>query len=501
MMFREFVPEKLRFWLLLFSAVIFQFSGGIYLSLTHHMVGSLALMQEEVMMAGYASFAGMTLVFPLLFRLKFRFTTKTILLAVPAGLIVCNLITMSTGFLPVLVIVCFIAGALRMWGTFECLSTIQLKITSTRDFAVFFPVVYMIVLGSIQLSGITAGYISYFFRWEYMHLFIIGLLLLIVFCALTVIVPIRLMPKQPLAGIDWISAFLWSLFLMLGIFVLEYGEHYDWFDSSYIRFAAVYALTVLCIILHRAKTIQNPYIDLKAFSHRHVYTILFLFAAMNILLASPTILQNTFTSAVLHYDQLASLSLNWPVLAGIAAGAIFSYVTLVKMQWGYKRMTSIGFALILGYLLFLYFLISPDTNREALYLPLFLRGAGDTILEITLTVYAARTVSFMFFFQVLTIFGLVRTGFGIPLGTSIMGHAMSFSMKQNILSLSSEIDLQNPAVTSMPFDILTDRIQTQALLVSIKEIYGYAAIAGVVILILSLCARYRNLVKLKMPRW
>ena len=45
-------------------------------------------------MAGYASFIGMTIIFPILFRLKFRFTTRSILLTVCPILIACNLITM-----------------------------------------------------------------------------------------------------------------------------------------------------------------------------------------------------------------------------------------------------------------------------------------------------------------------------------------------------------------------------------------------------------------------
>lgn len=72
MLFRDFVPDRLRVFLCLFLALCFQFSGGIYLSSVSQMVGSLALMQEDIMMAGYASFVGMTIIFPILFRLKIQ---------------------------------------------------------------------------------------------------------------------------------------------------------------------------------------------------------------------------------------------------------------------------------------------------------------------------------------------------------------------------------------------------------------------------------------------
>ncbi len=55
-----------------FFAVTFQFSGGIYLASVSQMVGSLALMQEDIMMAGYASFVGQRC-FPYSFSLEVSF--------------------------------------------------------------------------------------------------------------------------------------------------------------------------------------------------------------------------------------------------------------------------------------------------------------------------------------------------------------------------------------------------------------------------------------------
>ena len=165
----DFIPRRLKPYLFIFFVLIIQFSGGVYLAAASDMVGTKAVMQEDILMAGYASFIGLTMAFPVLFRLKFRFPTRTILPAVAIGLIVCNLVTMQTRNLPLLAVTCFIAGFLRMWGTFECFSSIQLRITPTRDFAVFFPVIYLSIFGYIQLSGLTATYLTYFYSWRYMH--------------------------------------------------------------------------------------------------------------------------------------------------------------------------------------------------------------------------------------------------------------------------------------------------------------------------------------------
>ncbi|MDR0749917.1 MAG: hypothetical protein LBF62_10175 [Tannerellaceae bacterium] len=174
--FKEKIPIQARFCTLLFFALVFQFSGGIYISSVHEMTGVKALMHEDIMMAFEASFVGMSMIFPILFRLKFRFASRTIFMVVASGLIACNLICVSTQSVPVLVFTCFVSGAIRMWGTFECFSSIQLRITPTRNFAVFFPVIYSIIFGSVQLSGLTTAYLGYFFEWQYMHYLIIGLL-------------------------------------------------------------------------------------------------------------------------------------------------------------------------------------------------------------------------------------------------------------------------------------------------------------------------------------
>lgn len=78
-MFRSFVPRKMQPWIYLFIAVTFQLSGGVYLGALNQMIGSMALMREDILMCMYANLAGMAIYFPLLFRMKFRFTNKTLL--------------------------------------------------------------------------------------------------------------------------------------------------------------------------------------------------------------------------------------------------------------------------------------------------------------------------------------------------------------------------------------------------------------------------------------
>lgn len=225
--FKDYLPTPLCIALSMFFAMVFQLNGGVFLPTSLQMSSALGCLKEDVMMAGYASFIGMTLIFPILFRLKFRFTTRRIFLTVCPVLICCNLITMSSQNILFLVITCFISVFFRMWGTFECFSNIRLSVTSSGNFSVFYPVIYIIVLESIQLSGLVATHISDWVNWQYMHWFVIGLLTVVWLCVFLFTRPFRIAKKMPLYGIDWIGGALWGVVLFSIVFICIYGEYCD----------------------------------------------------------------------------------------------------------------------------------------------------------------------------------------------------------------------------------------------------------------------------------
>lgn len=94
---KSFVPEKLKPWIIIFFVIIFQLSGGIYLAAVSEMEGSLALLQEDIMMAGYASLVGMSLTFAVMFRLKFRFSSRFAFLTCGIVIIFSNITCIGRG--------------------------------------------------------------------------------------------------------------------------------------------------------------------------------------------------------------------------------------------------------------------------------------------------------------------------------------------------------------------------------------------------------------------
>lgn len=493
MVWKDFVPQFLRFPLMLLIIIVYMFSGGVYMSAVSEMTGSLSWISEDVMMAGYASMTGLTMAFPLLFRILFRFPTRELLLFSAGVFIVCDYLCMVSDFLPLLVLLSFISGFFKIVGTFVCWSNIQLKITPKRDFAVFFPFLFTFVLGSVQLVNIATGYSIYAFDWKAMHRITIGAFIvifaLVYFCMRH---GFRQGPHIPFKGIDYLGGILWSLWLLCIVFVCVYGEHYDWLDGEEIRRAIVFAVILLILCVQRAATIRHPYINLRTFSQHNMLFIFILFGCMTLMSATATSIQNTFTGAILGFDARHNADLNWGIAVGIAVGTGVFYWTLVKWKWRIKDIVLTGFCSFFLYQVMLYFLIDASTEKYMLYLPLVFKGAGVSIVYTSLTYALAGCVTFAYYFEAMCVIGFIRTSFGGPLNGAIVTRLFNCAKQENSADLGSYID----PMYSLPdsFSALYNEFQRQMIMVSLKEVYGYAVMAAIVILFAILLSDYRQLI-------
>ena len=478
------IPRRLKPWLFIFFVLIVQFSGGVYLAAASDMVGTTALMQEDILMAGYASLIGMSINFAVMFRIKFRFSTRTQLLAAGAVLLAANLICAHTSSVPVLVVTCLVAGWFRMQATLACNSTIQLWLTPVRDMAVFFCYVYIIVDSVIQLSGIATIYTTFFTQWEYMQWTMTGLLALMMLLVMLLLKPMRGPMFIPLLGIDWIGAVLWGGFMMCFTFICVYGNFYDWWDAAEIRGAALIGLVCVAINLWRATFLHHPYITFRAMRNRNVVRATGVYLVFFTLLATEHVFEHTYAANILGFDETNLIDLNWYVLVGIVAGCGFTYVTFALRKWRYKTMTAIGFALAAIYLAYFYFLIDYGVEKEMLFIPLFFRGAASVIISIVfLTSIVQSGLPFQVFPQALTINGFTGAVMGATLGPAIVGELLRHTMAKNAALLGTGLTDFNPAAAHIPLGQLYGMVQTQALVVSMKEIYGWLLILALLSLV------------------
>lgn len=483
----DFVPRRLKPWIFIFFVLIIQFSGGVYLAAASDMVGTTALMQEDILMAGYASLIGMAINFAVMFRIKFRFSNRTQLLAACIVLIAANFICASTDSVPVLVITCFVAGWFRMQATFACNSTIQLWLTPVRDMAIFFCYVYIVVDSVIQLSGIATIYTAFFSQWEYMQWIMSGLLALMMILVLILVKPVGVPMFIPLLGIDWIGAGLWAVFMTGFTFICVYGNFYDWWDSVEIRVAAFVTVITLGINLYRASFLHHPYISFMAMKNRNVVRATVIYTVFFTLLATEHVFEHTYAAQVLGFDETNLIDLNWYVFAGIVTGCGFTYFTFALRKWRYKTMTAIGFALAIVYLAYFYFFLDYGVEKEMLFMPLFFRGAAAVIISIIfLTSIVQSGLPFQVFPQALTINGFTGAVMSATFGPAVVGEFLRHVMAKNASLIGSVMTASNPDAIRVPVGELYGMVQLQALVVSMKEIYGWLLMMALVALLVIL---------------
>ena len=485
----NFIPRRMKPWIFIFFVLIIQFSGGVYLAAASDMVGSSGLMQEDILMAGYASLIGLAVNFAVMFRIKFRFSNRTQLLACCMVLIAANFICANTDSVPLLVATCFVAGWFRMQATLACNSTIQLWLTPTRDMAVFFCYVYLVVDSVIQLSGIATIYTSFFSQWEYMQWIMMGLLGLMMILVLILVRPVRGPMFIPLNGIDWIGGFLWAGFMMAFTFICVYGNYLDWWDAPEMWQAAIVGTACLLINLWRASFLKNPYITFRAMTNRNVIRATGIYLVFFTLLATEHVFEHSYAAAILGFDETNLIDLNWYVFAGIVTGCGFTYITFALQKWRYKTLTAIAFFLAIIYLGYFYFMIDYGVEKEMLFFPLFCRGAAAVIISIIfLTSVVQSGLPFEVFPQALTINGFTGAVMGATFGPALIGELLRYTIAKNASILAAPFTDANPASLHIPLGELMGIVGQQALVVSMKEIYGLLLILGIgsfVIILLS----------------
>lgn len=332
----------------------------------------------------------------------------------------------------------------------------------------------------IQLSGIATIYTAFFSQWEYMQWIMIGMLALMMILVMILVKPVRGPMFIPLLGIDWIGAILWAGFMMCFTFICVYGNYFDWWDAGEIRAAALLGLVCMIINLWRASFLHHPYISFRAMRNRNVIRATIIYLVFFTLIATEHVFEHTYAANILGFDETNLIDLNWYVFAGIVVGCGFTYLTFALRKWRYKTMTAIAFSLAIVYLAYFYFFIDYGVEKEMLFVPLFFRGAAAVIISIVfLTSIVQSGLPFQVFPQALTINGFTGAVMGATLGPAIIGEFLRHTIAKNASLLGSAITDFNPDIAHVPLGQLYGLVQTQALIVSMKEIYGWLLIIAI----------------------
>jgi MFS transporter, DHA2 family, multidrug resistance protein len=464
-MVNSFVPQKLRPWIYFLFCIFFQICDGVYLGSQQYMMGELGWMREDVAFVFMCCVVGVAMPFPVLFRLKFCFTNRQLETVAVSGLIITVAMPLLTTWMPLLCLSSYLCGFFKLMATFECFSNIQLWITPKRDFQIFFPVIFMVILGDMAMAGWASTQLSYFFGgWRAMHWFMVVALIVILLYFRLCTHDFRFMRPIPFISIDWLGCVLWSLTLLTGIWLFNYAEYYNWTDS--LRWTTVLCLWpfVIWTTIHRMCRINHPYILPNLFRNKKIYPILFMFIVAEIMNGTANSLEKPFWSAVLHYGPLTESRFELVSIAGNVVGCIFCLCWYKIWHQKYTRLLTVGFALLVLYQVYMYFHITPTLDIASLYLPTFVRNFGYTIFFVALTVYLQDLLDFRFFFMGLTLAGFIRNGLLGNVTSAVYSYLLRYHVADNMAS-------------GLPYT------SPQSVMMSTKQIFGVMCYAGVFFLL------------------
>ena len=483
--FNSYVPRRLQPWIYLLFAFIFQLSGGIYGGAMSHVMGEYSLMREDVLMVIMCNVVGVAMPFPFLFKMKFRFTNRSLLLNAALVIAVCNVLIVWTESLPVMCALSYIAGFFKLCGTFECMSNIQLWMTPKRDFTVFFPLLYCIVLGNIALSPWITEHLIYIYQdWRIINWTMAGAMLTVALVVYVTTHDFRFMKPLPFISVDYLGCLLWSAWMLEFIFFFNYGEYYNWLDSKVMRMDVVLFLVTGYFCISRMMHIRHPYISPEAWRYKRLIPLLILFAFVEFMGSTPKVLQTAFTGGVLHFGNLTTNVLNVVEWGAVIMGCLFCLLWCKVLHWKYTRLLTIGVAAMVGYPVMMYFLIDQGLPIERLYLPTALRSFGNAIFFCMLTVYLEELMPFQHFFMGLTMAGIIRNGPAATMCSGLFSFGIRHQMADNM-------------ARGLPYDA------TQLLMISVRQLYGITCLIGIAVLLIFLIwdiEPVRSTLK-KMPSW
>lgn len=505
-MMKDWVPRRIQPWIYVLTAFCFQFGGGIYLGAQDGIRGATNLMIEDVLYLLYATLAGMAVYFPMLFRMKFRFTNKQLLCGSAIVLAVCNLLTMHCQSMPVLLVLCFIAGMAKLQGTFECMSNIQLWITPRRDFAVFFPVLHIVLLTAIEGSGWLAAWFGHHFTWQMMHVFTVGTMSFVLLTQAVFCRPFCPMPQRlSLKGMDFQGALLISALMLVVSYIVLYGDHFMWFDSLHMRILLGVAIVLSGLVLYRLRNYRYPYVELSLFTRRNVVPILIVTILAELAFGAEHTMEEILYSQVIRLEELTKESQYMWALPGMYLGILLDLYWLKVRKWKVWKLFGIAFISIALYGMLMYFTLDINVNIEQYRLAIFLRGFSYAIMAPTLMWALDESVPtleqfFMglFVFNILHMYLAGATGYGIY--TTIFSHFMNDSM----VNYGQNLSLTHLDMAHFNFsEYVGQNFMPSMILVAMKQVYGYVvwfALALSAIFLLCDIPAVRTNIR-KVPRW
>jgi hypothetical protein len=428
-------------------------------------------------------------------------TAKTIILIVLLFQVLLSFICAETSYIEVIIFCSFFIVYFKAFSMIETINILMPALSPSGTRNEFYAKFYPITLTCGQLSLVLTAELAYIYNWQYMYYFMILMLLVSIIAVVTCMSFARRLVRIPIKDIDWLSFFLVSVCFMAIIYVATYGKTKDWFNSGQIIIATILIPLTGWLFIRRQFS-EKPFLDMSVLKNRNSVTV-YLLSFLLMFYASFSILISSYTTNVLRLDSTHVNELYLYMIPGFLVGGVICYYWFIKeirMAW----LIFLGFACFTLSIALLYFQITPNGLYEDLYLLMFLRGIGMLVLFVAFAIYGIYGLSpkqliYNAFFLI-----TARSALAPAVGASVLTNWLYRLQQKNTSILSEGVDMQNPLANSqftssvntalaqgwsledaqrIATNLLYQKIQIQAVTISIKTIAGWMLMLGILLLI------------------
>jgi DHA2 family multidrug resistance protein len=476
-LFYKWVPVWVKLPVLFIFFFVVLSANGVYLGNSTDMYSGLGVYPEPFTEAYNAVYIGMGLGLLIEWRLKTRFTSKTLLIWGFSVMLLVNLINMYTENTALMVVACLVLGFTKMSALIE-VYIIWLVIWSKKfDTSRLYPFVYITALGGIYFITWLTAQLANTYNWRYAYICMIVLILVCLLLALVFVENNKLRRPVPLYQMDVLGLLSLLSFLLLLNYVVVYGRVENWWESDNIK-AATYLMPVTFLaFLLRQLLVKRPLIAFKNYKKTSFLKGLLFFFLLGIFL--PSSIQGTFTAGVLDFESIRNGELNLYLIPGVAAGAVLCYL------WYYYKRNSevllfIGFAAYVAYYIILYLNLATGLGMEDFWTMSILKGFGTVILYVVIGLYTTSGFPLPVVAPAGGMMILVRSFLGSGIISGVYSYLLYAGRVRHLDILAGSPDA-DAGYLIKPANYYRN-MQGQATMAASKELCGFIIIAGLIIL-------------------
>jgi DHA2 family multidrug resistance protein len=249
-------------------------------------------------------------------------------------------------------------------------------------------------------------------------------------------------PQRTSAGQIDIAGFA---LLALGIgalqFVLERGEHYDWFDSTLIITLAVTAAAAIATMIWWELRVDAPVLNLRVLRNVSLSAATTQVTAVGMALYGSVFALPLYLQSILGFDAETT---GWLIFPSAVASAVTMLAASRLMKIFHPRtLVAVG-TVVLASSMFMHGTLTTDSGATNVHLPVILRGMGFGLIYVPVTTAAFVGLPAKDMAHGTAMFHLMRQ-LGGSIGIAIVATQLTTGTAQHRATLVEHVTASEPA--------------------------------------------------------